>query len=78
VIKNPRDQDLTFVLDPMKELTLLLNSHQHESDATAGSNNNNQKLVKKARHDTNRFSKSDLKNKSKQGLSKQSHSPVYE
>lgn len=37
----------------------------------------NEKLVKKARHDS-RFSKSELRNKSKQGLSKQNHSPVYE
>jgi hypothetical protein len=37
-----------------------------------------QKLVKKVRHNANRFSRHDQKNKSRQGLSKQTHSPVYE
>ncbi|MGA9933849.1 MAG: hypothetical protein WBP83_01890 [Nitrososphaeraceae archaeon] len=76
VIKNPQDQDPTFVSDPMKEL-MLRYSNQHENKGTINSNENTKKLVKKARHDS-RFSKSDLRNKSKQGLSKQNHSPVYE
>jgi hypothetical protein len=76
IIKNPQDQDLTFVSDPMKEL-MLRYSNQHENNNAINSNDSSKKLVKKARHDS-RFSKSDLRNKSKQGLSKQNHSPVYE
>jgi hypothetical protein len=76
IIKNPLDQDLTFVSDPMKEL-MLRYSNQHENNNAINSNDSTKKMVKKARHDS-RFSKSDLRNKSKQGLSKQNHSPVYE
>ena len=76
IIKNPQEQDPTFVSDPMKEL-MLRYSNQHEINGTVNSNENTKKLVKKARQDS-RFSKSDLRNKSKQGLSKQNHSPVYE
>ena len=76
IIKNSQNQDPTFVSDPMKEL-MLRYSNQHENNGTINSNENTKKLVKKARHDS-RFSKSDLRNKSKQGLSKQNHSPVYE
>lgn len=76
IIKNPQDQDLTFVSDPMKEL-MLRYSNPHENNNAINSNDSTKKLVKKARHDS-RFSKSDLRNKSKQGLSKQNHSPVYE
>jgi hypothetical protein len=76
IIKNPQDQDPTFVSDPMKEL-ILRYSNQNENNGTINSNESTKKLVKKARH-TPRFSKSDLRNKSKQGLSKQNHSPVYE
>ena len=76
IIKNPQEQDPTFVSDPMKEL-MLRYSNQNENNGTINSNESTKKLVKKARH-TSRFSKSDFRNKSKQGLSKQNHSPVYE
>jgi hypothetical protein len=76
IIKNPQEQDPTFVSDPMKEL-MLRYSNQNENNGTINSNESTKKLVKKARH-TSRFSKSDLRNKSKQGLFKQNHSPVYE
>jgi hypothetical protein len=76
IIKNPQEQDPTFVSDPMKEL-MRRYSNQNENNGTINSNESTKKLVKKARH-TSRFSKSDLRNKSKQGLSKQNHSPVYE
>jgi hypothetical protein len=76
IIKNPQEQDPTFVSDLMKELELRY-SDQNENNGTVNSNESTKKLVKKARH-TFRFSKSDLRNKSKQGLSKQNHSPVYE
>ena len=76
IIKNPQEQDPTFVSDPMKEL-ILRYSNQNENNGTINSNESTKKMVKKARH-TSRFSKSDLRNKSKQGLSKQNHSPVYE
>lgn len=75
IIKNSQDQDPTFVSDPMKEL-ILRYSNRHENNDSINSDDGNKKLVKKARHDS-RFSKSD-RNKSKQGLSKQNHSPVYE
>lgn len=76
IIKNPQEQDPTFVSDPMKEL-ILRYSNQNENNGTINSNESTKKLVRKVRH-TSRFSKSDLRNKSKQGLSKQNHSPVYE
>ena len=76
IIKNPQEQDPTFVSDPMKEL-MLRYSNQNENNGKINSNESTKKLVKKARY-TSRFSKSDLRNKSKQGLSKQNHSPVYE
>ena len=74
IIKNPQDQDPTFVY-PMKEL-MLRYSNSHENNGSINIDDSNKKLVKKARH--SRFSKSGLRNKSKQGLSKQNHSPVYE
>ncbi|HXW11210.1 MAG TPA: hypothetical protein VD694_00510 [Nitrososphaeraceae archaeon] len=77
VIKNPQDQDPTFVFDPLKEL-LMQYANQYRSNSTRNSSDSDEKLVRKARHNSSRFSKSDLKNKSKHGLSKQSHSPVYE
>jgi hypothetical protein len=77
VIKNPQDQDPTFVFDPVKQL-MMKYADQHTNNSMSNSSDNDKNLVKKARHDLNRFSKSDLKNTSKHGLSKQSHSPVYE
>jgi hypothetical protein len=77
VIKNPQHQDPTFVLDPLIEL-MIQYSNQHENNSTAEASGSEEKLVKKARYNSNRFSKSDLKNKSKQRVSKQNHSPVYE
>lgn len=47
IIKNPQDQDLTFVSDPMKEL-MLRYSNQHENNNAI---NSTKKLVKKARHE---------------------------
>lgn len=80
VNKYPQDRDLTFVSDPVKELIQQRHSKQQENDnnsSTSKYDDDKQKLVKRARHD--RFSRRDLqKNKSKQGLSKQTHSPVYE
>jgi hypothetical protein len=76
VIKNPQIKDPTFVSDPLKELMLRYSNQQKNNDTT-NNYDSNEKLVKKARHDS-RFSKSELRNKSKQGLSKQNHSPVYE
>jgi hypothetical protein len=76
IIKNPQDQqDVTFVSDPLK--SLLLSSNQQVNNGTTINDENNKKMVKKTRHDP-RFSKNILRNKSKQGLSKQTHSPVYE
>ena len=75
IIKNPQSHDVTFVSDPVKELAL--GSNQEENKGTTVDDDSIKKLVKKARHDS-RFSKSVLQNKSKQGLSKQNHSPVYE
>ena len=77
VIKNPQDQDPTFVFDPLKEL-MMQYANQHENNSMSKSSDSDEKLVKKARHNSSKISKSDLKNKSKHGLSKQSHSPVYE
>ena len=68
---------IRFVFDPLREL-MIQYSNQHENNSTTNNSDNDEKLVKKARNDSTRFSKSDLKNKSKQGLSKQNHSPVYE
>jgi hypothetical protein len=76
VIKNPQIKDLTFVYDPLKVLMLRCSNQQKNNDTTHNYDSN-EKLVKKARHDS-RFSKSELRNKSKQGLSNQNHSPVYE
>ncbi|MGI0045499.1 MAG: hypothetical protein ACRD47_17510 [Nitrososphaeraceae archaeon] len=76
VIKNPQIKDPTFESDPLKELMLRYSNQQKNNDTT-NNYDSNEKLVKKARHDS-RFSKSELRNKSKQGLSKQNHSPVYE
>jgi hypothetical protein len=75
IIKNPQNQNVTFVSDPVKEL--ILSSHQQENNSTTINGDSNEKLVKKARHD-DRYSTGKLLNKSKQGLSKQNHSPVYE
>jgi hypothetical protein len=77
VIKNPQNHDPTFVSDPIKEL-LLKYSNQQGDNRTINGYDGNEKMVKKARHGSNRFSKAGLRNKSKQGISKQNHSPVYE
>jgi hypothetical protein len=77
VIKNPQDQDPTFVSDPLKELMLRYSIHQ-ENNSMTNNYDNEEKMVKKARHSSNKFSKSELQNKSKQRVSKQNHSPVYE
>jgi hypothetical protein len=77
VIKNPQYHDPTFVFDPLREL-VIQHSDQHEHNSTTNVSGSEEKLVRKARHDSNRFSKSDLKNKSNQRLSQQNHSPVYE
>jgi hypothetical protein len=75
--KNPQHRDPTFVLDPLSEL-MIKYSNRHEDNGATNYSDSDEKLVKKAAHDSIRFSKSDLKNKSKQGLSNQNHSPVYE
>jgi len=77
IIKNPQNHDPTFVSDPLKELMLRYSNHQENNNIT---NNyySDEKMVKKARHSSNKFSKSELRNKSKQGVSKHNHSPVYE
>ena len=77
VIKSPQYQDPTFVLDPLRELVIQY-SNQHKNNSTTNVSGSEEKSVRKARHDSNRFSKSELKNKSNQRLSKQNHSPVYE
>lgn len=77
IIKNPQDQDPTFVSDPLKDLMLRYSNHQ-ENNSMVNNCDSNEKMVKKARHSSNKFSKSELRNKSKQGVSKQNHSPVYE
>ena len=63
--------------DPLKDLMLRYSNHQ-ENNSMVNNYNSNEKMVKKARHSSNKFSKSELRNKSKQGVSKQNHSPVYE
>jgi hypothetical protein len=78
IVKNPPDQDPTFVSDPLKELTLHYSKPRENENNLSETNDINQKLVKKARRDSSRSSKHDLQNKSKQGMSKQNHSPVYE
>lgn len=77
VIKNPQDPNPTFVSDPLKEL-MMQYANQHANSSTTNNSESDEKLVKKARYGSNRSSKRDLKSKSSQGLSKQSHSPVYE
>lgn len=77
VIKNPQVQDPTFVSDPLKELMMRYSNHQEDNIMT-NNPDGNKKMIKKARHSSNKFSKSELRNKSKQGVSKQNHSPVYE
>jgi hypothetical protein len=78
IVKNPQDQNPTFISDPLKELMLQYSKQQNNDNDSSETNNINQKLVKKARRDPGRFSKHDLRNKSKQVSSKQNHSPVYE
>jgi hypothetical protein len=53
-------------------------SNHQENNSMANNYNSNEKMVMKARHSSNKFSKSELRNNSKQGVSKQNHSPVYE
>lgn len=75
IIKNPQDQNITFVSDPVKELILSLD--QRENNSSTINSDSNEKLVKKARHNS-AYSTNKILKKSKQGLSKQNHSPVYE
>ena len=77
IVKNPQDQNLTFISDPLKEIRLQYSKQQKNNDESE-TTDTNQKLVKKARCDSSRFSKHDLRDKSKQVMSKQNHSPVYE
>ena len=63
--------------DPLKELMLRHSTHQ-ENHSMTNNPDSNEKMVKKARHSSNKFSKSELRNKSKQGVTKQNHSSVYE
>ena len=77
IVKNPQDQNLTFISDPLKEIRLQYSKQQKNNDESE-TTDTNQKLVKKARRDSSRFSKHDLRDKSKQVMSKQNHSPVYE
>lgn len=78
IVKNPQDQNPTFISDPLKEIILQYSKQQKNDDDSFENNDTNQKLVKKARRDSSRFSKHDLRDKSKQVMSKQNHSPVYE
>ena len=77
IVKNPQDQNLTFISDPLKEIRLQYSKQQKNNDESE-TTDTNQKLVKKARRDSSRFSKHDLRDKSKQVMSKQNHSPVCE
>lgn len=77
IVKNPQDQNLTFISDPLKEIRLQYSKQQKNNDESE-TTDTNQKLVKKARRDSSRCSKHDLRDKSKQVMSKQNHSPVYE
>lgn len=77
IIKNPLDQDPTFLVDHMSELRDRY-SDQRQDDNNTSIDTNNQKMVKKARRDSIISKKSDFRNKSKSAVSQQSHSPVYE
>lgn len=79
IIKNSStaDRDLTFTED--NNIKLLENeyynkSHNHNNSAE----NDQQKLVKKARFDICQYNIGHSRNKSKAAVSKQTHSPVYE
>jgi hypothetical protein len=61
LIKNPQNQDPTFVSDPLKELMLRYSNHQENNNIT-NNYDSNEKMVKKARHSSNKFSKSELRN----------------
>ena len=64
IIKNPKNIDPTFVGDhPTDLIENYLNQQQNNSNST--NSNDTEKLVMKARHDSNRFYKNNLKNKSK-------------
>lgn len=77
VIKNPHNQDPTFVSDPVNRLTLRYSNHQ-ENNSMTNNYDSNEKMVKKARHSSNKLSKSELRNKSKQRSNQAKHSPFYE
>jgi hypothetical protein len=77
IYKNPKDIEPTFVGDrPADFVENYLNLQQNNSSST--NSNDTKKLVMKARHDSSRFDKNNLKNKSKPLTSKQNHLPVYE
>jgi hypothetical protein len=77
IIKNPKDLEPTFVGNrPADLVENYLNLQQNNS--SSNNSNDTEKLVRKARHDSNRLYKNNLKNKSKPVTSKQNHSPVYE
>lgn len=78
IVKNPQDQNLTFISDPLKEVMLQYSKQQKNYNDNSETNDINQKLVKKARRESSRFSKHEPRNKSKQIRSIQNHSPVYE
>lgn len=59
VIKNPQDPNPTFVSDPLKAL-MMQYANEHENSSTTNNSESDEKLVKKARYGSNRFSKSDL------------------
>lgn len=78
IIKNSlADRDLTFIED--NNIKLLEDSYCNNSqDRSNSTEDDHQKLVKKARHDTHQHSRDHFRNKSKSAVSKQNHSPVYE
>ena len=78
IIKNSSvDRDLTFLED--NSLELLKNSYWNNSqDRSNPTEDDHQRLVKKARHDTHWHIRKHSRNKSKSAVSKQNHSPVYE
>ena len=78
IIKNLQDQNPTFISDPLNELKLQHSKPQKNDNHSSETNDINEKVVKKARRDSGRFFRHDLRNKSKQVSSKQNHSPVYE
>jgi hypothetical protein len=71
------DHDLTFIED--NNIKLLKDSYLNiPQDRSNSAEDDHQKLVKKARHDTHKHSIDHFRNKTKSAVSKQNHSPVYE